>query len=123
SFSVTGGSLNMDLGGLDSSSPFSLHDPLDHTSLGSIAIWQEVNPPATCTTPINMSLGGTATGTIKGIVDLQCTDITVTGNSTNKSWIDGALVAWDITVAGSGSGIVTQDTGDPPPLPRGAVLV
>jgi hypothetical protein len=119
SLSVTGGSLNMDIaamgGSLDSTSPFS-------TSSGSIAIWQ-VNTRVPCTNPTNMSLGGTATGTIQGIVDLPCADITVTGNSSNRSWISGGLVAWDITVAGSGSGIVTQNRAVAPPLPRGSVLV
>jgi hypothetical protein len=116
---VTGGSLNMDMaamgGSLDSTSPFS-------KTFGGIAIWQ-VNTPVPCNNPVNSQLGGNATGTIEGIVDLQCTDITVTGNSTNSSWISGALVAWDITVAGSGSGIVTQNRLVAPPLPRGSVLV
>jgi Putative Flp pilus-assembly TadE/G-like len=115
---VTGGSLNMDVaamgGSLDSTSPFS-------KTFGGIAIWQV--SPVPCNNPINSQLGGNATGTIEGIVDLQCTDITVTGNSTNHSWISGALVAWDITVAGSGLGIVTQNRAVAPPLPRGSVLV
>jgi hypothetical protein len=121
SFSVTGGSLNMSGPASNSSSPFILPSA-DGTSFSSIAIWQ-VNTPVPCSNPTVMSLGGTAQGTIHGIVDLQCADITVTGNSTNSSWISGALVAWDITVAGSGLGIVTQDRAVAPPLPRGSVLV
>jgi Putative Flp pilus-assembly TadE/G-like len=111
---VTGGSLNMS--GPNSNSPF-----YDSESGSSIAIWQANAVP--CATPISSQLGGNATGTIVGIVDLPCTNITVTGNSTNSSWISGALVAWDITIAGSGSGIVTQNRAVAPPLPRGSVLV
>jgi Putative Flp pilus-assembly TadE/G-like len=92
-------------------------------TFGSIAIWQYMNPPAPCSNPVSGQLGGNATGTIFGIVDLACTDITVTGNSSNSSWISGALVAWDITIAGSGSGIVTQNPVDASGLPSGAVLV
>ena len=118
---VTGGSFNMDMaamgGSLDSTSPFS-------KPFGSIAIWQwQGNPPVPCNNPINSALGGNATGTIEGIVDLPCTNITVTGNSTNKAWISGALVAWDITVAGSGFGIVTQNQAVAGSLPGGSVLV
>jgi Putative Flp pilus-assembly TadE/G-like len=125
---VTGGRLNMvgpdNCAGVPSPTPcvtISNTSPF-HGTFGSIAVWQ-VNTPPTCNNPIASQLGGNATGTIKGIVDLQCTDITVTGNSSNSSWISGALVAWDITIAGSGSGIVTQDRAVAPPLPRGSVLV
>jgi hypothetical protein len=132
---VTGGNLNMwgpgtcfnapvpcsptsGTGNITVTSPFT-------GTFGSIAIWQWMgNPPVPCSTPVKSGLGGNATGTIYGIVDLACTDITVTGNSTNnKSWISGGLVAWDITIAGSGSGIVSQNRVDAQDLPAGAVLV
>jgi hypothetical protein len=132
---VTGGSLNMwgpgcykecEFGNINSNinSPFN-GSYGSNGSFGSIAIWQwQGNPPVPCSTPINSELGGNATGTIYGIVDLSCTNITVTGNSTNnKSWISGGLVAWDITIAGSGSGVVSQNIVDASALPSGAVLV
>jgi hypothetical protein len=70
-----------------------------------------------------MQNSGGGAGTIIGIVDLPCTDITVTGSSANAAWIHGALVAWDITIQGSGSGVVTQDKLAAKDLPSGAVLV
>ena len=128
---VTGGTLNMwgpglypGSGGSNITSPFCGGVCGADGSFGSIAIWQWLgNPPVPCNNPISSQLGGNATGTIFGIVDLSCTDITVTGNSTNSSWISGALVAWDITIAGSGNGIVTQNRVAARALPRGSVLV
>jgi Putative Flp pilus-assembly TadE/G-like len=118
---VTGGSLNMQ-GPVTSTSPLPNSTSPFYGSFGSIVIWQ-VNTPVPCNTPVSSSLAGNATGAITGIVDLQCTNITVQGNSANESWITGGLVAWEITVAGSGSGIVTRDISVTPALPRGSVLV
>jgi hypothetical protein len=128
---VTGGSLNMWGPGLytgsdgsNITSPFCGGVCGADGSFGSIAIWQWLgNPPVPCNNPISSQLGGNATGAIQGIVDLPCTDITVTGNSTNEYWISGALVAWDITIAGSGNGVVTQNRVAARDLPSGAVLV
>jgi Putative Flp pilus-assembly TadE/G-like len=114
----TGGTLNMEG---PTSGPFCA--PTGQ-ACSSIAMWQWHTPnPCTSASAIKMKFAGQASGSIQGIVDLQCANLTVLGNSSNPSFVQGSIIAWDLIIGGSGGGIATIDPGFTPPLPRGAVLV
>lgn len=75
-----------------------------------------------CAPTNNLTLAGGANSLISGVIDAPCAAVTVTGDSTDNPFVNGAIVGYDVTVAGNGSAIVTYDPSATP-ADKGSVLV
>jgi hypothetical protein len=80
-----------------------------------------VTEVSSCIPTTGMELTGNSGSFIDGIIDVPCANLTITGSSSDN-FISGAVVGYDVTVAGSGTEIVNYDPSGTPP-DKGSVLV
>jgi hypothetical protein len=57
-----------------------------------------------------------------GTVNAACANVTVSGHSHDVPFINGMLIGWQVTLAGSGTAIVNDDPSGAPP-DKGSVLL
>jgi hypothetical protein len=72
------------------------------------------NPEPPCSSFPALKLAGGAGSRISGVIDAPCSTITLTGDTSNNPFVDGAIAGWRIVVAGNSTTTVTYDPSNSP---------